>query len=252
MLSRTCAIDSGWPTTRLDDLRQQPDRSSRALRSSRRTDAIGLPEIVTRRRRAPLRGRSHSGTERERRTQRAAHAASERRASRGTRARRSACPRCATGSTTCVALVVLEQHDLIVDRRCRGCARTSGRRGPRSACRSSAAPSGSGATSAWLYGSMNDGVSWNVSTPNVCSTTLPTSDDIGSASACVARVVRMSVCVWFGFCSARSSGAMALRAVALHVAEEQRQHVGGRQRRIRAQRRPQLLAGARRTPTVTR
>ena len=32
----------------------------------------------------------------------------------------------------------------------------------------------------WLYGSMNDGVSWNVSTPNVCSTTLPTSDDSGA------------------------------------------------------------------------
>ncbi len=40
---------------------------------------------------------------------------------------------------------------------------------------------------------MNDGVSWNVSTPKVCSTTLPTSDDRGLASACVARVVRMFV-----------------------------------------------------------
>ena len=34
----------------------------------------------------------------------------------------------------------------------------------------------------WLYGSMSDGVSWNVSTPKVCSTTRPTSDEIGLAS----------------------------------------------------------------------
>ena len=54
---------------------------------------------------------------------------------------------------------------------------------------------------------MKDGVSWNVSTPNVCSTTFPTSDDNGPAIACVARAVRMSVCVWFGLCNARSSGA---------------------------------------------
>ena len=47
----------------------------------------------------------------------------------------------------------------------------------------------------WLYGSMSDGVSWKVSTPNVCSTTLPTSLEIGPASARVARAFRMSVCV---------------------------------------------------------
>ena len=56
---------------------------------------------------------------------------------------------------------------------------------------------------------MNDGVSWNVSTPNVCSTTFPTSAEMPLVMACVARVVMMSVCVWLGFCSARSSGAMS-------------------------------------------
>ena len=91
---------------------------------------------------------------------------------------------------------------------------------------------------------MNDGVSWKVSTPNVCSTTLPTSDDRLPVIACVARVVMMSVCVWFGFCSARSSGATSCVPVRAHVAEQQRQDVGGRQRRIRVERRPQLLAGA--------
>ena len=51
-----------------------------------------------------------------------------------------------------------------------------------------------------------------------------------------------------GFCSARSSGATPSAPPRRHVAEEQRQHVGGRQRRIRAERRPQLLAGAGKAP----
>ena len=58
---------------------------------------------------------------------------------------------------------------------------------------------------------MNDGVSWNVSTPKVCSTTFPTSDEIGAVIACVARAARISVCACVGFWSARSSGAMSLR-----------------------------------------
>ena len=46
-------------------------------------------------------------------------------------------------------------------------------------------------------------------TPNVCSMTLPTSAEIGLARACVARALRMSVCVCVGLCNARSSGATA-------------------------------------------
>ena len=35
----------------------------------------------------------------------------------------------------------------------------------------------------WLYGSMSDGLTWNVSTPKVCSTTRPTSAEMGFASS---------------------------------------------------------------------
>ena len=51
----------------------------------------------------------------------------------------------------------------------------------------------------------------------------------------------MSVCRWLGFCSARSS---ASRWSLTHVAEEQRQHVGGRQRRIGFERRLQAVGRA--------
>ena len=41
------------------------------------------------------------------------------------------------------------------------------------------------------FGSVNDGETWNVSMPKVCSTTRPTSLDSGLLRACVARVRRM-------------------------------------------------------------
>ena len=48
-------------------------------------------------------------------------------------------------------------------------------------------------------------MSWKVSTPKVCSTTLPTPPDNELVNACVARAARMSVWRWLGFCIARSS-----------------------------------------------
>jgi hypothetical protein len=46
----------------------------------------------------------------------------------------------------------------------------------------------------WALGSTSDGVSWKVSTPNVCSTTRPTSDDSDPVMARVARSRRSCCC----------------------------------------------------------
>ena len=78
---------------------------------------------------------------------------------------------------------------------------------------------------------MNDGDSWKVSMPKVCSTTLPTSEDSGAASACVARA-RQDVGLRLRRVLQRAQLGRDVLGAAADVAEEQRQDVGGRQRRI--------------------
>ena len=93
-----------------------------------------------------------------------------------------------------------------------------------------------------LVGSTNDGDSWNVSTPKVCSTTLPTSAENGAAER-LRGPRRQDVGLRLvGVLQRAQLRRHPSRAAAPDVAEEQRQDVRGRQRRIGVERRPQLLA----------
>ena len=218
MLARTCDIDSGWPgtvsTTCVSTLSVVSCPST-----TRWTDADGTAQVVGHRtpspgalRRTPCTGRRRSSRSSARGTpcccvlgsrqpirssEDVPHAEFERVGLRVLVPRQD--PRHP------IAFVVLEQDDLIVDRSCRGCAKTSGRRGRRCACRSSAAPSGSAAT-VWLAVRIDERRRQlkRVDAEGLLDD-LPDLRRQRAASACVARAVRMSVCAWFGFCSARSS-----------------------------------------------
>ena len=86
-------------------------------------------------------------------------------------------------------------------------------------------------------GSLTSGVSWNVSTPNVCSTTSPICPEMGLTSMRATRACTSC-------CSVRSGRDKRAEIRVLpcrDIAEQQRRHVDLRQRRIRAEHRPQAL-----------